>query len=191
MNEVSADIIHRCQGGDINALEEIYRVYGQRVHRLCLRMMGEPADAEDATQQVFLRIFEKALKFSGESAFSTWIYRVAANVCLNILKSRGRNQAVPISDNPEALLGSQPVSSPMQAAAAADEQAFAARLLNGLGPDDRAVIILREVEALTYRQMAYVLDIPIGTVMSRLHRARGQLRALAAGCDADQAGRRE
>ncbi len=83
VNEVSAHIIRRCQRGDISTLAEIYHAYGRRIYRLCLRMMGEPADAEDAAQQVFLRVFQQASKFSGKSAFSTWIYRVAANHCLN------------------------------------------------------------------------------------------------------------
>lgn len=106
VNEVSADIIRRCQTGDISALEELYHAYGQRVYRLCLRMMGEPADGQDMTQQVFLRVFQQASKFSGQSAFSTWIYRVAANHCLNALKTRQRNPVASILDTPDALLAS-------------------------------------------------------------------------------------
>ena len=176
MNEVSADIIHRCQTGDISALAEIYHAYGSRVYRLCLRMMGEPAEAEDATQQVFLRIFHQASKFSGQSAFSTWIYRVATNHCLNALKCRQRNPVASISNAPEALVASQVAPSPLEAAADADERALAARLLAGLGADDRAILVLREIEGLAYRQIAYVLDIPIGTVMSRLHWSREIMR---------------
>ncbi len=191
MNEVSADIIRRCQTGDISALEELYHAYGQRVYRLCLRMMGEPADAEDTAQQVFLRVFQQASKFSGQSAFSTWIYRVAANHCLNALKTRQRNPVASILDTPEALLASHSQPSPLQVAADADEQALAARLLGALGPDDRAIIVLREIEGLSYREIAYVLDVPIGTVMSRLHRARQALRALAGEIPGDQVGKRE
>ncbi len=179
MNEVSADIIRRCQTGDIDALGDIYHTYGQRVYRLCLAMMGQAADAEDTAQQVFLRVFQQSSKFSGQSAFSTWIYRLAANHCLNALKRRQRNPVVPILDTPDALLGSQSEPSPLQAAADADEQAFAAQLLGELGPDDRAIIVLREIEGLSYRQIAYVLEVPIGTVMSRLYRARQALRAAA------------
>ncbi len=177
MNEVSADIIRRCQTGDISALKELYDAYGQRVYRLCLRMMGEPVDAEDTAQQVFLRVFQQASKFSGQSAFSTWIYRLAANHCLNALKGRKRNTAVSILDMPDAVLPSDAVPSPVEVAANADDRALAARLLSALGPDDRAIIVLREIEGLSYRQVAYVLDVPIGTVMSRLHRARQALRA--------------
>lgn len=179
MNEVSADIIRRCQTGDISALKELYDAYGQRVYRLCLRMMGEPADAEDTAQQVFLRVFQQASKFSGQSAFSTWIYRLAANHCLNALKGRQRNTAVSVLDMPDAVLPSDAVPSPVEVAANADDRALAARLLGALGPDDRAIIVLREIEGLSYRQVAYVLDVPIGTVMSRLHRARQALRAAA------------
>ena len=186
VNEVSADIIHRCRRGDIRALEDIYHVYGQRVYRLCLRMMGGSADAEDAVQQVFLRVFDQAAKFSGQSAFSTWVYRVTANHCLNVLKASRRNPVTSISDAPEAPLVSQAAPSPLEAAADADEQALAARLLGSLGPEDRVIIVLREIEELTYRQIAYVLEVPIGTVMSRLHRARRILRELAAESSASQ-----
>ena len=191
VNEVSTDIIRRCQQGDIAALEEVYRAYGQRVYRLCLRMMGEPADAEDAAQQVFLRLFDQACKFSGQSAFSTWIYRVAANHCLNALKRRQSNPAVSLSDAPEALLPSGAVPSPDEAAAATDDWEVASRLLGALGLEDRAIIVLREIEGLAYQQIAYVLDIPTGTVMSRLHRARSRLGALAARFQRDAEGRRE
>lgn len=188
VNEVSTDIIRRCQQGDIAALKEVYHAYGERVYRLCLRMMGEPADAEDAAQQVFLRVFDQACKFSGQSAFSTWIYRVAANHCLNALKRHRSNPAVSLSDAPEAILPPGAVPSPDEAAAAGDDRELAARLLVALDPDDRAMIVLREIEGLTYRQIAYVVDVPIGTVMSRLYRVRNRLRVLAARCQADDEG---
>lgn len=180
MNEVSADIVERCRKGDITALKEVYHAYADRVYRLCLRMMGEHAGAQDAAQEVFLRVFEQASKFSGQSAFSTWVYRVATNYCLNALKSRHRTTAVSISETPEAVLPSGPVPSPLEVVAKADERKSATLLLNALGPDDRAVVVLREIEGLTYKHIAYVLGIPVGTVRSRLHGARQRLRTVAA-----------
>lgn len=178
MEEISEDVIGRCQAGDIQALEVIYRAYGDRIYRLCLRLLGEATEAEDAAQEVFLRVYGQISKFSGRSAFSTWLYRVATNHCLNMLKSR---QILPsVSALAETAHPCDPAPSPAAEAIKAEERKYLARLLHALDHDDRAIIVLREIEALTYQQIADVLEIPIGTVMSRLRRARGRLRAQVA-----------
>ncbi len=88
MTEITDADLRRCQQGDSRGLEAVFRAYSARVYRLCRGMLGNDADAEDATQEVFLRMFEQVSKFSGRSAFSTWLYRLASNHCLNTTKVR-------------------------------------------------------------------------------------------------------
>ncbi|MHC4766178.1 MAG: RNA polymerase sigma factor [Planctomycetota bacterium] len=176
MSEVPTETIRACQKGDLEALGAIYRATAERVFRVALRLLGCHAEAEDATQQIFLRLHRKIATFDGRSSFSTWLYRVATNHCLNLLK--GRRVLAPlaqVADDP-AVLDGRPATG---MAADEGEAPSVARLLECLHPDDRAAIVLKEVEGLTYRQLALVLGVPPGTVMSRLHRARQRLLAAA------------
>jgi RNA polymerase sigma-70 factor (ECF subfamily) len=176
MSEVPTETIRACQRGDLEALGAIYRATAERVYRVALRLLGCHAEAEDATQQIFLRLHRKIATFDGRSSFSTWLYRVATNHCLNLLK--GRRVLAPlthVADDP-AQVDRRPAS---VTAADEGEAPSVARLLECLHPDDRAAIVLKEVEGLSYRQLALVLGVPSGTVMSRLHRVRRQLLAAA------------
>lgn len=176
-HDVNSTIIRRCQRGEISALETIYRTYAQRVYRLCLRMAGDEGAAEDLLQEVFIRAYEQIGKYSGRASFSTWLYRVATNHCLNVLKSQRQLPSLEgLSDN---TLPSDPSPSPLARSIDEEEHCLALRLLEQLGPDERAILVLREIEGLSYRQISYVLDIPAGTVMSRLHRARRRLEEAA------------
>ncbi|MHC5115176.1 MAG: RNA polymerase sigma factor [Planctomycetota bacterium] len=180
MREVPAETIRACQRGDTEALGAIYSATSARVFRIALRMLGCHAEAEDATQQIFLRLHRKIGTFDGRSRFSTWLYRVVTNHCLNLLKGRRRHAALgDLADVAEAHDGR-----PHNGAAAREGETLSvARLLECLPPDDRAAIVLKEVEGLSYRQLALVLGVPPGTVMSRLHRARRRLLE-AAGANA-------
>jgi RNA polymerase sigma-70 factor (ECF subfamily) len=176
MTEVPTETIRACQKGDLEALGAIYRATAERVFRVAGRLLGCHAEAEDASQQIFLRLHQKIASFDGRSSFSTWLYRVATNHCLNLLK--GRRVLAPLThgaDDP-ALVDRRPAGG---AEADAGEASSVAALLECLHPDDRAAIVLKEVEGLSYRQLALVLDVPPGTVMSRLHRARQRLLAAA------------
>lgn len=176
-DDVNSTIIRRCQRGDIRALETIYRTYSKRVYRLCLRMAGDTGIAEDLLQEVFIRAYEQIGKYSGRASFSTWLYRVATNHCLNVLKSQ--RQLPSLEGLPDNTLPSDPSPSPLARSIDEEEFRLALRLLEQLGPDERAILVLREIEGLSYRQISFVLDIAAGTVMSRLHRARQCLEELA------------
>jgi len=174
--EVCADALARLRRGDIAALEELYHTYGDRVFRVCQGILGNRQDAEDATQEVFLRGFEQANKFSGRSRFSTWLLRLAANHTLNLLKARARRnrRSQPVADDLTC-----PAPAPEQRSIASERQGAVADLLQQLPDEQRQVVVLREMEGLSYSDLAEVLGVPVGTVTSRLIRGRERLRDLA------------
>jgi len=176
--EVPAEVIARCQQGDISALEEIFEVCGGMVFSVCRRMCGRAEDAEDVTQEIFLRIFEKVGSFAGGARFSTWVYRVSVNHLLNHLKSEKRRRTDSIQDADDGLRA-QGVS-PLRAAERQEAGEHLDSLLAQLGPEQRAVVVLRELGGFTYAEISKNLEIPLGTVMSRLSRARKSLIGLIA-----------
>jgi RNA polymerase sigma-70 factor (ECF subfamily) len=171
--DLRTDDLHALQRGDVRALETVFRLFGDRVHRTCRNLLGQPADADDAAQEVFLRVLDKARTFAGGSLFSTWLYRLTVNHCLNVRKRR----RLPAHPDCDGVAGPSP--SPAEEAVRADARAELDRWLARLSPPARAVLVLREIEQLGYDEIAAVLGIPVGTVMSRLARARERLAALA------------
>ena len=173
--EVSDVVLARLKRGDVAALEEVFDLYGERVFSVCLGILGNRADAEDASQEVFLRVFQKAAKFSGRSRFSTWLLRVAANHTLNRVRAAARRRRIsePLSDHMASTM-----PSPEHAAIGRERREAVAHVLQQIPVEQRQVLVLREMEGLSYTELADVLGIPVGTVTSRLIRGREKLRAL-------------
>jgi RNA polymerase sigma-70 factor (ECF subfamily) len=167
LDDPLAETVVACQQGDRSAQRQLYEHCWQRVHRLTLRMVGEQ-DAADVTQQAFLQAFRSIGKYNGSARFQTWLYRVAVNESLQHLRRRRRWQAEPLADEPRDK------SYPL------DEQAEQKDLLEQamarLDPQLRALFLLREVEGIPYREIAETMQIPEGTVGSRLNLARRQLQ---------------
>ena len=174
--EVGEDVLERLRRGDIAALEELYHFYGNRVFRVCLGILGNRDDAEDATQEVFLRVFEQSSKFSGRCLFSTWLLRLGANHTLNMVKAAGRRSRL---SRPLANDLVCPAPAPEHSSIAAERRAAIVDLLQQLPAEQRQVVVLREMEGLSYADLAEVLGVPVGTVTSRLIRGRDKLRDLA------------
>ena len=175
--EEERQAIDTCLAGRIGGLGTLYELYSQKVFRTCLRILGDRSEAEDQTQEVFVRIFSQIGRFRGRSKFSTWLYRLTVNQSLNRLRSRRRDAD---RFGPLSALGDPAASEgPAEQSLIIREMSDRAQdLLSGLSPDYRAVVVLREIEDLSYREISDVLEVPIGTVMSRLHRARQRLKAL-------------
>lgn len=161
--------------GSPDALAEVYRLHGAAVHRLCLRILGRATEAEDATQEVFVRLLERASTFEGRSALRTWIHRLTVNHCLHRLEKERRRDAEAL---PTDLLSGDP--SPVEAAERGESRERLATLLARLPIDLRVALVLREIEQLSVREIAETLGIPEGTVLSRLFRARERLSAWVA-----------
>lgn len=175
-DSVEQAAIRLCRSGDIAGLEALYESYNEQVFRTCYRILGDRAAAEDQTQEVFLRVFEKIGHFKGRSRFSTWLYRLAVNQTLNRLRSRKRRLLKTLGmDFLEELAGHDPTQDYelLQKERRDEVQA----ILSRLSVEHRAVLVLREIEELSYAEISEVLGIAQGTVMSRLHRARRELRS--------------
>ncbi len=179
-----AELVERVKNGQTEAFNELVLRYQDRLFNTCWRICGNLEDARDLTQQAFIKAYEALPSFRRESAFYTWIYRVAVNLALSHRRSSARHRTVSIE---QALQGSQAETfarSDRTAETGADESAAesdmlrkVAGALHTLEDDDRAVVVLRDIEGLDYREISLILEIPSGTVKSRLHRARLALRA--------------
>ena len=166
------------QQGDRQALDRLLGGQVDRIHGLCRRMCGNDADADDATQEALIAVVRGLARFDGRSAFATWTYRIATNACLDELRRRRRRPYLPgdQADHGPAALTS---SSADVGGTVADRFDIDAAL-SRLNPDLRAAVVLRDLCQLDYAEIAEVLDIPGGTVRSRIALGRAQLADLLA-----------
>ena len=163
-----ATLVEAARGGDAGAFETLVRRHLPTVHAHALRFFGDPTAAEDATQEVFIKVYRSLSDFDGRSAFATWLYRVTRNVCLDMFR-RGRRQASPIDplDIPERG-GGDPAP---QTIASIDLE----RAMRALSPEDRDAFNAISLFGLGYAEASEVLGVPTGTVKSRVFRARRTL----------------
>ncbi len=163
----TAEIVAACQKGDPIAQHRLYEASHQNVYRLMVRMVGIQ-DAADVTQQVFFQAFRKISQFSGRSQIGTWIYRVAVNEALQHLRRSKRSRV--------QVLEQEPIDGSPNSQENVDDKELLERALSRLEPDLRSTFLLREIEGLSYGDIASALEIPEGTVGSRLSRARRELQ---------------
>lgn len=176
-------LIRRAQRGDADVFEQLLLEHQKNVYNLCYRMAGNPDDAMDLSQETFLRAWRCLDQYQFASAFSTWLYRLCSNICIDFLRRRRRQQTVPLTfedaDGEEqtyAVPDAQPLPEE-QVELKLTRETLAAAMAQLL-PEHRAVLQLRVVNEMSYEQIADVLDIQIGTVKSRLSRARNQLKKI-------------
>ena len=176
-------MLRRAQRGDADAFEQLLLEHQKNVYNLCYRMAGNPDDAMDLSQETFLRAWRCLDQYQFASAFSTWLYRLCSNICIDFLRRRRRQQTVPLTfedaDGEEqtyAVPDAQPLPEE-QVELKLTRETLAAAMAQLL-PEHRAVLQLRVVNEMSYEQIADVLDIQIGTVKSRLSRARNQLKKI-------------
>ena len=169
-------LVERCRQGDLSAFEEVYRAHAGRLYSVAYRMLGNPADAEDLLQEVFLSAHRKLETFRGDSALGTWLYRLATNLCLDYLRSRaGRtNQLTDALDDEPGLadVGSRGLAD--RVVTRMDLERALTKLPGGC----RAAFVLHDIEGLEHREVAEVLGIAEGTSKSQVHKARLRLRVL-------------
>jgi len=174
-----AEAIERAQKGDAEAFEALYSLHKRRVYSLCLRMTGNPTDAEDLAQEAFLQLFRKIATFRGESAFSTWLHRMTVNVVLMQL----RKKSLPVVSLEETMDGEE--DSPKRDVGAEDLRLSGAidrvelnRAVENLPPGYRSVFVLHDVEGFEHNEIANMVGCSIGNSKSQLHKARMKLRDL-------------
>jgi RNA polymerase sigma-70 factor (ECF subfamily) len=173
-------LVERCQAGDLSAFEPLVEKYRQRVWRLAYNVLRDREEAWDVAQDAFIRAYQALPSFRGQSAFYTWLFRIVMNLAADRARqraARGRafgTERVGEEEWERAMMdqGASPDASAVQT----EDRERIIRALETLSDDHRAIIMLGDVEGLSYREMAEVLEVPIGTVMSRLHNARKRLR---------------
>jgi RNA polymerase sigma-70 factor (ECF subfamily) len=178
-----AALVERCRAGDVAAFEPLVEKYRQRVWRLAYNVLRDREEAWDVAQEAFIRAYQALPSFRGQSAFYTWLYRIVMNVAADRGRSRGAQgrafgtERVPEEDwervLPDLHAGEE---APDARAARAEERRKIMQALDTLSDDHRTIIMLGDLEGLSYREIADTLEIPLGTVMSRLHNARKRLR---------------
>jgi RNA polymerase sigma-70 factor (ECF subfamily) len=169
-----ADLVHRLRTGEALAFEELVRAYQHRVFGVALRMLGNVAEAEDVAQEAFLRAHRALPDFRGDAKLSTWLYAITSRLCLTRLGSgeramirQGEDSVMRLAhdaDGPDTVLEQSELEGALH------------RAIAELPDERRIVVVLRDLEGLSYEEIAEALELPTGTVRSRLHRARMDLK---------------
>ncbi len=169
--------INAARAGDQDAFAELIQLYEKRVLALTQRMCKNPEDAAEAAQEAFFAAWQGLKRFRGESSFSTWLYRLASNACVDLLRREGRRQAAASLDDEDLNLD-MPASlpSPQEEAERRERREQIEKGLQTLPPEYRAVLVLREIHQLHYEEIAEALGVDVGTVKSRISRGRKRLR---------------
>jgi RNA polymerase sigma-70 factor (ECF subfamily) len=177
--QLEADLVRRAQGGDLDAFNGLVDAHQRITYNLCLRMLGSPAAAEDATQDAFLSAYRSIASFRGGS-FRPWLMRIASNACTDELRRRQRRPAMsldappPGSDEPLEL--PDPAAGPEVEALRAEQQAVVQAALLKLPPDQRLAVVLCDMQGFAYEEIAEAMRTSVGTVKSRIARGREKLR---------------
>lgn len=166
------ELVRRHVAGERGAFEELVARHRNRVYAVALRMCGRHEDALDIAQDVFVSAFRKLATFRQEALFTTWLHRLTVNAALDLARKRSRRETQPLE---EAVAVPDSGPGPEDAAVRADRANAVQRALLRISPEFRAVVVLHDLHDLDYAQVADALGIPLGTVKSRLHRARLEL----------------
>ena len=176
------EIIRSVLRGNVNDFEKLVTAYEKNVYSLALRMVGDPEDAADMTQETFIKAYRSLSSFRGDSKFSSWLYRIASNVCLDFLRSRSRHPQVSLStvDEDDRATFELPDLSrnPEEQLMKKLSMEAVRRGLEQLPEQQRQILVLRELGGLSYAELAQTLGLEEGTVKSRIFRARKRLCAL-------------
>jgi RNA polymerase sigma-70 factor (ECF subfamily) len=176
-----AVLVRKAQQGDMDAFESLVRKYQQRVYALCRRLTGAHQSADDLAQETFIKAYFALARFDAEFPLYPWLRRIALNSGLNYLKARRRER--PLDEaalGPRRMPFSPPAEGPEERMERAEFEARFERAVASLPSDQRSVFVLRFHESLSYEEISRTLDVPVGTVMSRLNRARQKLKDLLA-----------
>lgn len=171
------DLVARARAGDHQAFERLLLDNQTRIYTLCLRMTGDPEDAQDLAQEAFLNAWRGLPSFQGGSSFATWVYRLASNACIDFLRKRKRRQAV---ESPHSLDQEEapwpepadPAPGPAEALEGKELRQAVEDGLRALPVHQRQALIMRELSGLSYQEIAAALELDLGTVKSRIARAR-------------------
>ena len=172
-------LLEKARQGDQEAFGELVRLYEKKVYALTLRMCKNPDDAAEAAQEAFLAAWQGLKFFRGEASFSTWLYRLASNACVDLLRKEQRHKAAAgpsLNDADTYIEVADDAATPQELAERSELREQIEEGLQSLSPEHREVLILRELHQLSYDEIAQTLDLDTGTVKSRISRGRKALR---------------
>lgn len=166
-----SEAIDRCRQGDVAGLHFLYEAHRSKVYNLSWRMLGSPQDAEDALQEIFLKVFDRIGNYRGDSAFSTWLYRITTNHCLDLLRRRKILTFMGFENAPEAQ-----EKKDSEKALNLGFSPKVAVALEKLPSKQKACLLMREMEEMSYEDIASALNLSLGSVKSNIHRAKAFLK---------------
>jgi RNA polymerase sigma-70 factor (ECF subfamily) len=175
------EILQRCLGGDERAYRELIERYQRQVYSLALRMVRQAQDAEDLTQETFIRMFRALHRYDPARPFEAWLFTIASRLCIDHLRRHRIKpislvQREPGSDEERVIEVAAGGLGPDETASYAEEERRTQELIDGLPPHYRVVVMLRHQQDLSYEEIAEALRLPLGTVKARIHRARALLK---------------
>ena len=175
-------LLEKAKDGDVASFEELIEGYQKKIFNLAYRIIGNYDDAADMAQEALIRIFRSIASFKEQSSFSTWIYRITTNVCLDEIRKRKNKKVISLDEEirmEDGEMKRQFMSDDIQPDAAAEQKelrTIVSNAINSLPEDQKIVITLRDIQGLSYDEISTVLNCPAGTVKSRINRARQALK---------------
>lgn len=182
MSLVDDQLLEKSRSGDVEAFEQLISKYEKKIYTIAYRFMGNHEDASDLAQEAMLKAYRSMAKFRGDASFKTWLYHITANVCRDELRKRSKRQEVSLDQPLVFEDGEAPRQTADWSAVPEDlyeskeMQEYLGKLIRGLTDEYRMVIVMRELQGLSYEEIAMKLDCSLGTVKSRLSRARKALK---------------
>jgi RNA polymerase sigma factor (sigma-70 family) len=182
MEQEEALLVRRAAAGEEDAFEQLVVRYQKNIYNLTLRMSGNPEDAYDLAQEAFLRAWRSLSSFQFEASFSTWLYRLATNLCIDFLRRQRRGKTIPLQfeedDEKQELPLPDPKPGPEEQAMLSEDRQAVADALSTLEPVYRMALTMRVIDGLSYQEIAAALEVREGTVKSRIARAREKMRQI-------------
>lgn len=167
------ELVGLCQKGDIDAFDRLFYKYRDKIYRTTFRMINNQEDALDLTQEIFLKAYKNINKYNFKSQFSTWLYKLAINVCIDELRKRKKSNEV-LTD--ATLDDRKSGNTPEDIVLSEEQESLIWKALDSLREKERSVIVLREMEGLSYEEIAKILKCSMGRVKSRIHESREKMR---------------
>lgn len=178
------EIVERCRAGDLDSFDYLYNTYAEKVYQIAYRYFNSPDDASDIVQETFIRIYKSIAGYRGDAQFSTWVYRIATNLCYDELRRRKKRQADSFDADIETENGSiareivDDSPSPHEKAESAERISHLMEKLAFLPLEQRASVILRDIHGYSYQEISEIQNCSLGTVKSRISRGRCAIKAM-------------
>ena len=176
MSDIDVYLIKKCFDGDLKSFEKLISKYEKNAFAIALRYLGDYDDASDVTQDALIKVYKNISKFRFESSFTTWLYRIVINTSKDFLKKRGNQKIISIEDSMIDIPSENKKDNPEEHAEEKEVKNKVNEALQNINEENRVVVVLKDIQGFTYDEISDILQIPIGTVRSRISRGRAMLK---------------